>query len=147
MQAKPAWHKGRHAVNVSCQYELSRFLMSYLSSLGKCWPMVSATDAQHILSTVEEFREAVELTVVEVDWRLVNAIQRGLARVGAGQQGAQHCPTSGPVSLSSEVKDLAVPLHHICESHRQAGVQKGIVRTQACLLAQQSVTTTKTDRM
>lgn len=121
--------------------------MSYLSSLGKCWPMVVATDAQHILGTVEELREAIELAVVEVDWGLVNAVQGGLAGVGAGQQGAQHRPTSGPVSLSPEVKDLAVSLHHIREAHRQAGVQEGIVRTQACLLAQQSVTMTKTDRM
>lgn len=121
--------------------------MSYLSSLGKRWPVVAAADAQHVLSTIEEFREAIELAVVEVDWGLVNAVQGGLAGVGAGQQGTQHRPTSGPVSLSSDVKDLAVPLHHICEAHGQAGVQEGIVRTQACLLAQQSVTMTKTDRM
>lgn len=121
--------------------------MSYLSSLGKCWPVVAATNAQHVLGAVEELREAIELAVVEVDWGLVNAIQGGLAGVGAGQQGAQHRPTSSPVSLSSDVKDLAVPLHHICEAHRQAGVQEGIVGTQACLLAQKSVTMTKTDRM
>lgn len=120
--------------------------MSYLSSLGKCWPVVAATDAQHILCAVKKLREAIELAVVEVNWRLVNAIQRGLAGVGAGQQGAQHRPTSGPVPLSSDMQDLAVPLHHICQSHRQTGVQKWIVRTQACLLAQQSVTMTKTDR-
>jgi hypothetical protein len=42
------------------------------------------------------------------------------------------------------MQDLAVPLHHICESHGQTGIQKWIVGTQACLLAQQSVTTKQT---
>lgn len=47
----------------------------YLSSLGKCWPMVAATNAQHILCTVKELGETIELAVVEVNGRLVDAIQ------------------------------------------------------------------------
>lgn len=106
--------------------------------------MVAATDAQHILCTVKKLGETVELAVVEVDWRLVDAIQRGLAGVGAGKQGAQPCPTSRPVSLSSDMQDLVVPLHHIGESHRQARIQKRTVSTQTCLLAQQPITMPRT---
>lgn len=37
--------------------------------------MVAATDAQHILCTVKKLRETIELAVVEVNWRLVDAVQ------------------------------------------------------------------------
>lgn len=67
MQAKPAWRKGSKS-DVSCQHESPRFLVSYLSSLGKCRSMVAASDAQYILCAVEKLREAIELAVVEVDW-------------------------------------------------------------------------------
>lgn len=140
------WHRVRHSINGCCQHKPCLSLIIYLSSLGKCWPMIAATNAQHILCTVKKLREAVELAVVEVNWRLIDAIEWGLAGVGASQQGAQHCPTRHPVSSSSDMQDLAVPLHHICESHRQAGIQKWIVRTQTCLLTQQSATMTKTNK-
>lgn len=121
-------------------------IIIYLSSPGKCWPVIAATNAQHILRTVKKLRETIELAVVEVNWRLVDAIQWSLAGVRASQQRAQHCPTSGPVSFSSDMQDMAVPLHHICEPHRQARIQKRIVRTQTCLLAQQPVAVTKTNK-
>lgn len=101
--------------------------------------MVAATNAQHILCTVKKLGEAIELAVVEVNWRLVDAIQRGLAGVGASQQRAQHCHSGRPVSFAPDMQDLAVSLHHVCEAHGQARVQERIVRTQTCLLAQQPV--------
>ena len=140
------WYKVRHPINGCCQHELFLWLIMYLSSLGKCWPMVAATNAQHILCTVKELGETIELAVVEVNGRLVDAIQWGLAGVGASQQGGQHGPTSRPVPSSSDMQDLTVPFHHLCESHRQAGIQKRIVRTQTCLVAQQPVTVTKTNK-
>lgn len=141
-----AWRKVRHPINSHCWHEPSLSLTIHVSSLGKCWPVVAATNAQHILRTVKKLRETVELAVVEVNWRLVDAIQRGLAGVGASQQGAQHCPTGRPVSFAPDVQDLAVPLHHVCEAHGQARIQKWIVGTQTCLLAQQPITGTKTHR-
>lgn len=138
------WSKIRLPINSHWWHESSLFLINYLSSLGKCWPVVAATDAQHILRAVKELRETVELAVVEVNRWLVDAIQGGLAGVRASQQGAQHCPTSGPVSFSSDMQHLAVPLHHIGESHGQARIQKWTVRTQTCLLAQQPIAVTRT---
>lgn len=140
------WYKVRHPINGHWQHESSPLLRIYLSSLGKCWSMVAATDAQHILCTVKELRETVEFTVIEVNGWLVDAIQRGLAGVGSSQQGVQHGPASHPVPSSSDMQDLAVPFHYICESHRQAGIQKRIVRTQTCLLPQQPAIMTKTTK-
>lgn len=152
-QMKPGMQSSLHSTQSKIKHPInshwwpqssSLLLITYLRSLGKCWPMVAATDAQHILRTVKKLRETVELAVVEVNWWLVDAIQGGLAGVRASQQGAQHCPTSRPVSFSSHMQDLAVPLHHICESHGQARIQKWTVRTQTCLLAQQPIAVTRT---
>lgn len=37
--------------------------------------MVAATNTQHILCTIKKLREAVELAVVEVNRRLIDAIE------------------------------------------------------------------------
>lgn len=92
-----------------------------MANVGPWWrpPMRNTS-----LCTVKNSNgETIELAVVEVNGRLVRcrSVRPGWcwSEPAAGSAWLSH-----PVPSSSDMQDLTVPFHHICESHEWAGIQK-----------------------
>lgn len=83
------------------------FLCSiYLGSLGIFGSVIVPSHAEHILRAVVELREAVELTIVVVNGRLVDATEGGLGVIGAVEERLDNQPTLVKVSCTSQMEPL-----------------------------------------
>lgn len=79
-------------------------LVTCLCSAGVLGSVVGATNAQHILCAVVELREAIEVTPVVVDGRLVHPTEGGLGVTGVVEEGLENLPTLVKVSGASHMK-------------------------------------------
>jgi hypothetical protein len=95
----------------------------YLGSLSESSSIVVSPHSQDILGAVVELREAVEFTVLEVDWRLVDAIEGSLGLIGFVHERLQGLSTQVKVSCPLKVQGLPVLLDLIFNVQRQAGIQ------------------------
>lgn len=78
--------------------------VTYLRSLGILSRIVIPANAQHILGAVVEFREAIELTTVIIDCRLVHATEGGLGLIGAVEEWLENLSALVEVSRASQMK-------------------------------------------
>lgn len=79
-------------------------LVTCLCSPGVLGGVVGATNAQHVLGAVVELREAIELTPVVVDGRLVHPAEGGQGVIGAVEEGLEDQPTPVKVSGASQME-------------------------------------------
>lgn len=81
-------------------------ICDYLGGLSIFGSVIIPTHAQHILRTVVEFRETVELTVVVVYLWLVDPTEGGLSLIGAVEKWLKNLSTKVKVPRSSQVELL-----------------------------------------
>lgn len=86
-------------------------LVVFLCSVYLCSPdifgsIIIPAHAEHILRTVVELREAIELTIAVVNGRLVDTIKGGLGVIGAVEKGLQNLPALVKVSCASQMEPL-----------------------------------------
>lgn len=115
------------------------FLAHYLGSFSKSSSIIISPHSQDVLGAIVELREAVEFTVLEVDWRLVDTIEGSLCLIGFVHERLEGLSTQVKVSCPPKVQGLPILLDLIFNVQRQAGVQEWSIRSQTSLFTQEPV--------
>lgn len=115
------------------------FLACYLGSFSELSSIVVPTHPQDILGAIVELGEAVEFTVLEVDWGLVDSIEGSLCFIGFVHERLEGLSTQVKVACPPKVQGLPILLDLIFNVQRQARVQEWSIGSQTSLFTQEPV--------